>query len=119
MSRIVVFAVTRRSVGYRSTCAGLNRPRRSCPRPKTGRTGALLMRRPDPYEARARELATAAGFDPDARIERPGQRAMPTWCTFRDAARAEHMAREAAATATEIAVIAPQAAEFQNSPLKI
>src|SRR5580658_7362892 len=77
------------------------------------------MRRSDPYQARARELASAAGLDPDARIERPGQRSMPTWCTFRDAARAEHMAREAAAAATEIAAIAPRAAEFQNSPLKI
>src|SRR5580658_3546309 len=77
------------------------------------------MRRSDPYQARARELASAAGLDPDARIERPGQRAMPTWCTFRDAARAEHMAREQAAAAAEIATIAPQAAEFQNSPLTI
>ena len=77
------------------------------------------MRRPDPYQARARELAIAAGLDPDARIERPGQRSMPTWCTFRDAARAEHMARETAAAAAEIATIAPQAPKFQNSPLKI
>ena len=51
------------------------------------------MRRSDPYQDRARELASAAGLDPDARIERPGQRSMPTWCTFREAARAEHMAR--------------------------
>jgi tRNA-splicing ligase RtcB len=77
------------------------------------------MRRPDPYQARARELAIAAGLDPDSRIERPGQRSMPLWCTFRDAARAEHMARDAAAAAVEIAAIAPQAPEFQNSPLKI
>jgi tRNA-splicing ligase RtcB len=77
------------------------------------------MRRPDPHEARARELARAAGLDPDARIERPVQRAMPTWCTFRDAARAEHMARETAAAAAEIATVAPQAPEFQNSPLTI
>ena len=77
------------------------------------------MRRPDPYETRARELAIAAGLDPDARIERPGQRSMPAWCTFRDAARAEHMAREAAAAAAEIATIAPQAEQFRNSPLKI
>src|ERR1700759_4077905 len=77
------------------------------------------MRRPDPYQARARELASAAGLDPDARIERPGQRSMPAWCLFRDAARAEHMAREAAAAATEIASIAPQTAEFRNSPLQI
>jgi tRNA-splicing ligase RtcB len=44
---------------------------------------------------------------------------MPTWCTFRDAARAEHMARETAAAAAEIATVAPQAPEFQNSPLTI
>ncbi len=44
---------------------------------------------------------------------------MPAWCRFRDAARAEHMAREAEAAAGQIAIIAPQAAEFQNSPLEI
>jgi tRNA-splicing ligase RtcB len=77
------------------------------------------MRRPDPHEARARELAVAAGLDPDSRIERPGQRSMPTWCAFRDAARAEQLARKAEAAATEIATVAPQRAEFQNSPLKV
>src|ERR1700716_1389908 len=75
--------------------------------------------RSDPYQARARALAVEAGLDPDARIERPGQKSMPTWCTFRDAARREHMARETAAASAEIAMIAPQASEFQNSPLKI
>jgi len=75
--------------------------------------------RTDPYQERARALAAEAGLDPDARIDRPGQRSMPTWCTFRDAARKEHMARETAATSAEIAAIAPQASEFQNSPLKI
>ena len=74
------------------------------------------MRRPDPYEERARELATAAGLDPDGRIERPGQRSMPVWCAFRDAARAEHLAREASALAVELA---PQAPEFQKAPLQI
>src|ERR1700739_99051 len=77
------------------------------------------MRRSDPYQARARELASAAGLDPDARIERPGQRAMPAWCTFRDAARAAPLAREPAAAATQMPAFAPQPAEFQNSPLKI
>ena len=52
--------------------------------------------RADPYKDRARELAIEAGLDPDARIERPGQRAMPLWCTFRDAARKEQLAREVA-----------------------
>src|SRR3981189_1868716 len=75
--------------------------------------------RSDPYQERARALAVEAGLDPDARIERPGQKSMPTWCTFRDAARKEHMARETAAASAEIAMIAPQASEFQNSPLKI
>src|SRR6266446_8779782 len=74
------------------------------------------MRRPDPYQERARELATAAGLDPDGRIERPGQRSMPVWCAFRDAARAEHLAREASALAVELP---PQAPEFQNAPLQI
>src|SRR5712672_4593052 len=75
--------------------------------------------RSDPHQARARALAVEAGLDPDARIERPGQKSMPTWCTFRDAARKEHMAREAAAASAEIAMIAPQPPQFQNSPLKI
>ncbi len=44
---------------------------------------------------------------------------MPIWCTFRDAARAEHMAREAADAAASIATTAPQSAQFKNSPLKI
>jgi tRNA-splicing ligase RtcB len=77
------------------------------------------MRRRDPYQARARELAIAAGLDPDARVERRGQRSMPAWCGFRDAARAEHMGREADAAAAEIATIAPQAAQFHDSPLTI
>lgn len=72
------------------------------------------MRRADPYQERARELAIAAGLDPDGKIDRPGLRPMPVWCTFRDAARAEHMAREAAAVE-----LPPQAPEYQNSPLKV
>jgi tRNA-splicing ligase RtcB len=77
------------------------------------------MRRPDPHQERARELARAAGLDPDARVERPGQRSMPMWCTFRDAARQEHLAREAAATALSIAAVTTQAPEFRNSPLTV
>ena len=45
------------------------------------------MRRPDPYETRARELAVAAGLNPDDRIGEG--RGMPLWCRFRDAARQE------------------------------
>src|SRR5256886_17479985 len=61
------------------------------------------MGRPDRYQERAREMTREAGLDPDGRIERLGQRAMPGWCTFRDAARQEHLGREAAGGATTIA----------------
>ena len=74
------------------------------------------MTRPDPYRECARELCRAAGIDPDSRIERPGQRPMPAWCAWRDAARREQLARETAATA---AALPPQSPQFQNSPLKI
>jgi len=43
---------------------------------------------------------------------------MPTWCTFRDAARKEHMAREIASASIEIAAIAPQATQFQTARLR-
>jgi tRNA-splicing ligase RtcB (3'-phosphate/5'-hydroxy nucleic acid ligase) len=44
---------------------------------------------------------------------------MPVWCTFREAARKEHLARETAAAATAIAAEKPQSPQFQNSSLKI
>jgi tRNA-splicing ligase RtcB (3'-phosphate/5'-hydroxy nucleic acid ligase) len=74
--------------------------------------------RSDPYQERARAMAVEAGLDPDAKIDRPGQRPMPSWCTFRDAARKEHLARQAEAVAADIA-IKPQALAYQNSPLKV
>ena len=78
------------------------------------------MTRSDPYQQRARELAAQAGLDPDSKIDRPGLRPMPVWCTYRDAARKEHLAREAEAAAAQItASIAPQSTQFQNSPLKV
>src|SRR5262249_34055553 len=77
------------------------------------------MGRSDPYQERAREMAREAGLDPDGRIERPGQPSMPVWCTFRDAPRKEHLAREAADAANTIAAEKPQAPQFQNSPLKV
>src|SRR5665213_3128007 len=70
--------------------------------------------RTDPYQLRARELAVSAGLDPDARIERPGERSMPTWCQFRDAARAEQVAREIA-----LVTLPPQSEAYQHSPLTI
>ncbi len=76
------------------------------------------MRPESVYETRARELASAAGLDPEARIPNPAKpgKTMPAWCTFRDAARAEHLAAKNAEVAAELP---PQRPEFQNSPLKI
>ena len=79
-----------------------------------------MARAPDMQELRCRELAIAAGLDPDSRVEKPGSpRGMPLWCTFRDAARAEHNAREQAAAAAEIVNLRPQEPQFQNSPLTV
>lgn len=78
------------------------------------------MDRKDPYKERARELAVAAGYaDPDVKVGRPGQKAWPAWCQFRQAARDEHMARETAAAGAEIASLRPQAPAYQNSPLNV
>jgi hypothetical protein len=60
-------------------------------------------------------MAREAGLDPDGRIERPGQRSMPVWCTFRDAARKEHLAQEAADAANTIAAEKPQAPNFRTA----
>ncbi len=73
-----------------------------------------MTRKPDPFMQRARELSVAAGLDPDSRVGEG--RGMPAWCTFREAARAEHLAREAAQTAVELP---PQAPQYQDSPLKV
>src|ERR1700747_440801 len=72
--------------------------------------------RTDPYQNRARELAAEAGLDPDARVGTG--RGMPLWCTFRDAARKEHVAKEAAATAATIATTSQQP-QYRNRPIKI
>ena len=68
------------------------------------------MSRSDPYQARARELAITAGLNPDDKVERPGLRPMPVWCQFRQAARDEHLAREAAALTV---TLQPQKPEYQ------
>ncbi len=59
------------------------------------------MREPDPYEARARELAAEAGLDPEERVPHHSDRKrdMPLWVRYREAARAERLARQAAALA--------------------
>jgi hypothetical protein len=76
----------------------------------------------DPYELRARELALAAGVDPDSRIERPGHRSMPAWCVYRDAARKEQLAQETASVAESLAssgVAAAQPEQYRDSSLKV
>lgn len=77
-----------------------------------------MTRPPDPLEQRARELATEAGLDPDSRIPHPEKegRTAPAWTTFRDKA---HQERSLAAAAAAQTALAPQAAEYQDSPLRI
>ena len=73
--------------------------------------------RSDPYQIRARELAVAAGLDPDSRVGKG--RGMPVWCTFRDVARKEHVAKEAAELTAALPSLAPQADQYKDSPLKV
>lgn len=73
--------------------------------------------RVDPYQTRARELCGAAGVDPDSRVG--DGRGQPAWCGYRDAARKEHLAREAEAAAAEIVNLRPQEPQYQNSPIKL
>lgn len=76
------------------------------------------MRPSDPLEARARELAIAAGLDPDARIPNPQKpgKAMPAWIPFRDAARA---ALQAEAQARLGAVLGEQPAAYRDAKLTV
>lgn len=76
----------------------------------------MAERRGDQFEARARELAIAAGLDPDARIERVGAKAWPAWCQFRTQAIAEHNARRAAETAP---IVADQPEAYRDAPLVV
>ncbi len=79
-----------------------------------------MPRPPDRQELRCREMAIAAGLDPDSRVEKPGSpRGMPLWCTFRDAARAELNAREQAAAAAEIVNLRAQEPQYRDSPLTV
>ena len=77
-----------------------------------------MTRRPDPLEARARELAADAGIDPEARIPNQAKpdKTMPAWTSFRDAARAEATAARQAEAAAELP---PQDARYAGAPLTI
>ena len=71
-------------------------------------------------EAAARDLAIAAGIDPDSRVPKPGsERGMPAWCDFRDAARAALNAREQAELAAQIVNLRPQEPKYQNANLTV
>jgi tRNA-splicing ligase RtcB len=74
------------------------------------------MKRSDPFETRARELAIAAGIDPDSRVERAGMKSMPAWCAYRQTAREEKVAADAVELAAELP---PQAEEYRDRPLRI
>ncbi len=76
------------------------------------------MRPSDPLEARARDLAVAAGIDPDTRIPNPAKpgKTMPAWTGFRDAARAAKHADTAARVA---AILSDQPEAFRDAPLRV
>lgn len=73
------------------------------------------MTRSDPFMNRARELCTAAGQDPDARVPKEGtSKTMPAWCLYRQAAMDEQVAKEIADVQ-----IGPQDEKYASSPLTI
>lgn len=77
----------------------------------------VRTKRTDAYQERARELCQAAGIDPDSRVgEGRGQ---PAWCLYRDAARTEHMTREAEKVAAGIANFRPQDAKYHQAALRV
>jgi tRNA-splicing ligase RtcB len=78
-----------------------------------------MTRRANPLETRCREMAIAAGIDPDSRVGKSGsERGMPAWCTFGDAARAEQNASEAASLAVALEPMA-QPEAYRGSPLTV
>src|SRR6185312_14423367 len=77
----------------------------------------IKMNRNDPYQNRAKELAIAAGFNPDERIGEG--RGRPVWTDYRDAARKEHLKIEAEKAAKDIVNMQPQKEQYKNSPLQI
>ena len=76
------------------------------------------MRPSDPLEARARELAMAAGLDPDSRIPNPIKpgKTMPVWTSFRDVARSTKQVEQAAQLGT---ALGPQPEAYREAPLAI
>lgn len=77
-----------------------------------------MTRKGDTLEPRCRELAIAAGHDPDERVAYQGSRTMPRWCIYREAAR-EERAREGAIAAQAEASVMGQPTEYANAPLTV
>jgi tRNA-splicing ligase RtcB len=77
-------------------------------------------RRPDPFEARARALALAAGVDPDSRVPNAARpdRTMPAWASFRTQAQQQHNADLAAEMAAAMTPAA-QPEVFRDAPLAV
>lgn len=79
----------------------------------------MSNRKPDKLDARCRELAIAAGQDPDARVEVAGKpRGMPAWCSYRDQARAEYNKSNADALAASQAT-ATQDERYKDAQLTV
>jgi len=75
-------------------------------------------RKADPLEARCREMAVAEGNDPDKRMPYGEKRTQPTWCLYRDAARAERTKEALAAVAQSEAVMG-QPERYRGAPLLV
>jgi tRNA-splicing ligase RtcB len=75
-------------------------------------------RPPDPFEARSRALAEAAGQDPDGRVPNPAKpgKTMPAWTLFRDAARDAWTAERQADAA---AALPEQDVRYRDAPLRV
>lgn len=76
------------------------------------------MRQPDKLEIRAREMAVAAGIDPDSRVAFKDERTQPAWCQFRDKARDERNAL-AQVEADKAVEVMGQPDEYKDAPLTI
>jgi tRNA-splicing ligase RtcB len=77
-----------------------------------------MTRQPDPLQARARQLAVAAGLDPDGRqSDVNNARGRPIWTAYIDAARTE--AKAAVAAASKVPGPIPQPPSYADAPLKI
>jgi len=78
-----------------------------------------VTRPTDSLEERCRNLATAAGLDPDARVPKPGTNKMwPQWCAFRAEAQAAR-ALESTQALSKTWTPAAQPEKYRGAPLTI